>query len=81
MTNKQLDKEIEQNYSFFQKQKIQLQHQHKGGYVLIRHQNIIDVFDNFGDAMSKGEEQYKDGLFSVQEIQDIPVTLGFYGVR
>lgn len=49
-----------------------------GKYALIRNQQLIDIFDTKEDAIKAAELKFDDGLFSVQEITDVALNLGFY---
>jgi len=40
--------------------------------------DIIDFFAKPGDANRAGVERFPDGIFSIQEVTDEPIDLGFW---
>lgn len=70
--------EIDQNLDFFLKQLPTLLKDNKGKYVLIRNQEIVGIYDTVRDAQLTGEKFFKDGLYSVQKVDDTSINLGFY---
>ena len=70
--------EVDQNFEFFKTRLPELLQTHKGKYALIRHQEIIGFYDTIIDAQTTGARFYQDGLFSVQQVNDVPIDLGFY---
>lgn len=79
----QIQEEVSKNYEFFQeylkKNKKTLFKEHKDEVALIRHQKIIDYFDDYDDALEYGRKKYKDEFFSVQKVTDELVNLGAMG--
>ena len=73
-----LDHEIRRNFANFQQQLPSLLERHRGKYCLMRHAQLVDIFDTAGDAHRAGAHLYEDGLFSIQEITDQPVDLGYF---
>ena len=72
------EKQVEMNFKVFQKQLPELMKTHKGKYALMRDSKIISFHERWEDAHLKGMESYKDDLFSIQKITDVPVNLGIY---
>jgi hypothetical protein len=73
------DSEIQKNYDVFKTWLPSLIIKHGyGKYALIRQQKLINVFDTKEDALKAAELKFDDGLFSIQEITDIAINLGFY---
>ena len=70
--------EVRANYDAFMKQLPQLLATHVGKFALMRHGQIVDFFDTPGDANRAGIKLYSDALFSIQEVTDSPVDLGFF---
>ena len=70
--------EVSQNYEAFQEMLPELLETHRGKFALIRHGEVIQHFDSVRDAVVYGQEKFEDGLFSVQEITDRVIDLGFY---
>ena len=74
--NKKIQKEVDENYSFFKRHKNKIASEHADKFVLIRNQEFIDFYSTKEDGMTAGRSQYKDGLFSVQKVSDDIVDLG-----
>jgi len=70
--------EIDRNLEFFLRELPSLLVDHRGKYALLRHQQIIAYFDTIADALSAGNSQFTDKLFSIQEVTDAATNLGFY---
>ncbi len=70
--------EVRRNYEAFMGQLPDLLASHKGMFALMRNGAIIEYFDTPGDAHRVGQKLFTDGLFSIQEITDSPVDLGFF---
>jgi hypothetical protein len=51
---------------------------HRGQFALMRHGEIIGFFDRPGAANVAAHEKYPDGLYSIQEVTDEPIDLGFW---
>lgn len=73
-------KEVSQNYEAFQKTLPELLESEscRGKFALMRKGEIVKFFDSMRDAAVYGQEKFDDGLFSVQEVTDRVVDLGFY---
>lgn len=44
----------------------------------MRDREIVGFFDKAGAAYSDGVRRFPDQLFSIQEVTDEPIDLGFY---
>jgi hypothetical protein len=72
-------KQIEINYRAFEKELPNLLPAQKGKFALMRDGKILEFFDTARDAYITGQRMFeKDKLFSVQEITDVPINLGFF---
>ena len=69
---------IQRNYEAFQAQLPQLVVTHPGKFALMHNGEIIEFFDTARDAYVAGQKLFSDGLFSVQEVTENPVDLGFF---
>ena len=74
----ELEDEIDRNLEAFKAQLPALLEHHKGRYALMRHQEIVGVYDTIRDAQLTGRKFYEDGLFSIQKVTAEPVNLGFF---
>lgn len=70
--------QIDQNYDAFQRMRGALLAEHRHEHVLIRHRELIDFYATAGDAYRDGLRRFDDGLFSIQEVTDEPIDLGFW---
>jgi len=78
MSETQLE-QVQANYKAFEKILPTLLPQHAGKFALMRNAVIVEFFDTVRDAYVAGQNLFKeDGLFSVQEIVEAPVDLGFF---
>jgi len=73
-----LQNEIDKNLTFFLKELSKIPAHQKGKVALLRHQTITGYYDTIPDAISAGTQLYSDGVFSVQQVRNDPVNLGFY---
>ncbi len=70
------EREVSENYKYFQDMLPEWRKTHVSGHVLIHHQKCVDFFESSSDAIQVGIKDYGLGKFSVQSIQNIPVDLG-----
>jgi hypothetical protein len=73
-----LDDEIDRNYDAFVEALPDLLPTQCGKHALLRHANVIDLYDTTSLALAAGRSGFGDGFYSVQEVTDRPVDLGFY---
>jgi hypothetical protein len=69
--------EVERNYDAFVRALGGIIAEHRDQLALMRDGRIIDFFDRPGDAHRVGMERFPDGIFSIQEVTDEPIDLGF----
>ena len=72
------DAEVDRNFDVFEAALPDLLGSHRGEFALIRRGKLISFHQSESDALSKGRSHFGDGLFSVQEVTDRPVDLGFF---
>ena len=71
--------QIEKNYQAFVGLLPGLLGAHAGKFALMRDEAVVDFFDTARDAFVAGQKLFApDRLFSVQEVIEIPVDLGFF---
>lgn len=73
-----LQQEVEANYAAFQRVLRQIIGTHRNEYALMRDEAIIGYFSKPGDAYRAGVERFPDERFSIQEVTDEPIDLGFF---
>jgi hypothetical protein len=70
--------EIESNLQFFLTALPTIPTTHKGKFALLRHREIVGYYDTVADALGAATKLYPDNMFSVQQVTDAAVNLGFY---
>lgn len=70
--------EVDRNYDVFMRMLKSLLPEHRDEYALMRDGEIVDFFTKPGDAYREGLARYSDRVFSLQEITDEPIDLGFW---
>lgn len=70
--------EIQRNFEAFQSEVGALVSEHRGKFALMRDAEVTELFENLGDAVSAGHSRFGDGMFSIQEVTDRPLDLGFF---
>ena len=77
---KRAKKEVSANFDYFQKQLPELkQTQHFQKFALLHSKKIVEFFDTFRDAAKCGMMKFGKGNFSVQQVADNRVKLGWQG--
>lgn len=71
-------REVDRNYEAFVELLPQLLVPHRGKWALLRDGELIAVFDTARDAHLAGSKLYPEACFSVQEVTDRPVDLGWF---
>lgn len=73
-----LEMEIDRNFVYFLHHITHFVDQHKGKFALLRGEAVISFHDTLLSAEEQAAQHFADGLFSIQEVNDEPVDLGFY---
>lgn len=73
-----LEMEIDRNFVYFLHHITDFVGQHKGQFALLRDAAVVSFHDTLWSAEEKAAHNFSDGLFSIQEVNDDPVDLGFY---
>ncbi len=71
-------REVDGNYEAFVEMLPQLVGSHRGRWALLHHGELTAVFDTARDAHLAGTKLYTDACFSVQEVIERPVDLGWF---
>ena len=73
------EQQIQRNYEAFVAQLPHLVVTHRGKFALMHDGEIIEFFDTARDAYVAGQKLFPDDqLFSVQEIVETPIDLGYF---
>jgi hypothetical protein len=78
MTHQQQRLEVDRNYDAFTRALGSIMPAHRDQFALMRDGAIIAYFDKPGDAYREGVSRYGDMIFSIQEVTDEPIDLGFW---
>ena len=70
--------EVDRNYDVFERLLSGLLPEHRDEYALMRDGEIIALFKSVGAANREGMARYPDQIFSIQEVTDEPIDLGFW---
>jgi len=70
--------QVDENLKFFVSELPKLSQTHMGQFALLRNGAITDFFSTPVDALKAGKSLYSDGLFSIQQVTDVPIDLGFF---
>ena len=71
-------KEVDNNYEAFEKLLSTIIGDHKGEYALMKNASIIPCHKIFYEAEETGQEKYKDGLYSIQKVDEESINLGYF---
>ena len=69
--------EVDNNYKFFQTKLEELKNDHLNEFALLYKKEIIDFYFNEDDAIKIGIDKYGEGNFSIQQVNDGIIELGY----
>jgi hypothetical protein len=72
------ENEVKRNYEAFRQRLPSILAAHQGKIALMHSGEIVAFFDTIGDANTAGQKLFKDQPFSLQEVTDQPIDLGFF---
>lgn len=78
MSQSAFDTEVDRNFDAFEALLRTILVDHRGEFALMRGGLVLSYFSSEPAALAAGRRQFDDGLFSVQEVTDRPVDLGFF---
>lgn len=78
MAHDQQRAEVDRNYDAFTRSLGTILTAHRDQFALMRGGGIVGYFDKPGDAYRAGVSRYPDMIFSIQEVTDEPIDLGFW---
>lgn len=73
-----IQREVDRNYDAFKKLLPELAKEHGGKFALLKDGTVVEIFDSARDAIIFAEAQFKDGLFSVQQVTSHVADLGYF---
>jgi hypothetical protein len=77
MTTVDRQKQVDDNLESFLKELPNLAAE-RGKFALLRNGAIAGFFNTAMDAVRAGNTAFADQLFSIQQVTDVPIDLGFY---
>jgi len=70
--------QVERNYEAFRAKLPELLSTHEGKFALMRDGEIVDFFDTAMDAYTVGKKEFGLGGFSIQEVVNNVLDLGYF---
>ncbi len=70
--------EVDRNYDAFMRQLAKLLPEHRDQLALMRDGEIVGFFETPTEALMAAAERFPDDIFSIQEVTDEPIDLGFF---
>ncbi len=70
--------EVDNNFEAFKEKLPEIIKEHKDEYALIKNKEILGYYKDFESALEYAEKTISDNIFSIQEVQDMEINLGFY---
>jgi hypothetical protein len=71
-------REVDRNYDAFVRMLASILPDHRDEFALMRDGEIVGFFVKPGEANRAGVERFSDEVFSIQEVTDEPIDLGFW---
>ena len=73
-----LQKEVDTNYEAFRHLLPELMLREANRWALMKNGECVDFYDTLRDAETAGRALYDDGLFSVQQVSNTVVDMGWF---
>ncbi|HEY6661528.1 MAG TPA: hypothetical protein VIZ66_01265 [Sphingomicrobium sp.] len=70
--------EVDHNYDVFVRMLGALLPEHRDQLALMRDGQVVGFYNTPREALKAATEQFADGIFSIQEVTDEPIDLGFW---
>ncbi len=70
--------EVDRNYDAFMRMLGAILPEHRDQLALMRDGRIVGYYDTPRQALSAASELFPDEIFSIQEVTDEPIDLGFW---
>jgi hypothetical protein len=70
--------EVDRNYDAFVRMLGSILVEHRDQLALMRDSEIVGYFNTPREALLAAAERFSDGIFSIQEVTDEPIDLGFW---
>ena len=70
--------EVDRNYDAFVRILGTILGEHRDQLALMRDARVVGFYDTPREALEAATKRYPDGIFSIQEVTDEPIDLGFW---
>lgn len=70
--------EVDRNYDVFARLLGTLLIDHRDQLALMRDGKVVGIYGTPREALQAATEKFPDGIFSIQEVTDEPIDLGFW---
>ena len=70
--------EVDRNYDAFVRMLAGLLPEHRDQLALMREGSVVGFYGTPREALEAATEKFPDGIFSIQEVTDEPIDLGFW---
>ena len=77
-TPEERQRAVDENYEAFKQLLPGLMQQQPGKFLLLHDRQAVEFFDTARDAMIYGQKAFPDGLFSIQQVTEAIVDLGYF---
>ena len=72
--------EVEKNYDYFCRNLHDYLENHRDEYVLLRNESEAGFYKSVSAANNAGHNRFGDKPFSIQEVTEQPIDLGFFSL-
>ena len=72
--------EVDHNYDAYMRMLADLLPEHRDQLALMRDGKVVGFFNTPRQLLEAAAERFPDGIFSVQEVTDEPIDLGFWSL-
>jgi hypothetical protein len=73
-----IQEEVDRNYEAFTRELSNIIVSRRGKFALMKDQKIINFFSSAEDARNAANSFIQDKIFSIQQVIDIPIDLGYF---
>jgi hypothetical protein len=70
--------EIDNNLKFFLGELPKIPQAQRGKFAILRNREIVGFYDTAMDAFRAASTAFPDGIFSIQQVIDTAIDLGYY---
>ena len=71
-------REVDRNYDAFTRILGTILPAHRDQLALMRDEEVVGFYETPREALKAATEKFSDGIFSIQEVTDEPIDLGFW---